>query len=162
MADPFLTRKFGPLPAWQWAALIGGGAGIVLYLVRARRGAAESGAATTPASLGAFDPAGPLPGATPLVTLIVQQGQASKPTGTTPTTAQKVRAFITGAEYNTLSAAQKRQWSPYTTAGGARGFIPKGNVTPELSQTQYRNLSPSNRQRFVKSPTRNVYVPKAA
>lgn len=160
MADNVLTRKVGPFAGWQWIALVGGGAGVVLYLIRARKAAAaDSGAGTAGTLGGAFDPAGPLPGPSILAPIIIQTGNNSTATKPDGKPANPVRAFITGADFMKLSAAQKKQWAPFTTAAGARGYVPKVNVTPELSVSQYRNLAPQNQKYFVKGTgTRsNVY-----
>lgn len=73
------TKSYGPLKGWQWVTIIGGGGGIVWYLLKARKAAAP---ATDPSLTG--DAAGPPLGTGSLTTIIVQQGQGSTPKPGTP------------------------------------------------------------------------------
>ena len=80
-AGELLTRKIGPLPGWQWAALVGAGGGLVWYVVRTR-----SGSNLTPAGQAQIDPAtglpysseyGPAGGGQVLAPIIIQSGPPS-------------------------------------------------------------------------------------
>lgn len=56
-----LTRKIGPLPGWQWAALVGGLGGVAWYVIRGRNAATSTAGAAGAAGSGGIDPATGLP-----------------------------------------------------------------------------------------------------
>lgn len=97
MASPLdsgvFGQKYGPLKGWQWVAIVGGGGGIVWYILKARQ--AAQGASSGTGALSA-DAAGPPLGYGSLQTLIIQQGAgstASKKPNVAKKPASKARTF---------------------------------------------------------------------
>lgn len=120
----FLTRKAGPLPVWAWAAIVGGGAG-VLYLRGKGQSAtpAATGAQATDGSSGqgifAPSPIIVTPGNMPAS---ISSANPPPAPGTTLTTV-------------TLSGGDARGvpiWSANVQAQGVIGYAPAGTVLPMI------------------------------
>lgn len=146
------TRKIGPLPGWQWVAIVGGAAGIGLYFVRARRAAAaDAGGGTAQTLGGAFDPAGPLPGPSTLAPIIIQQGGGSTATKPAP-----LLAFLTSGDWSKLQSSHRKNWvETINPTTGVKGYAPAAGKISFITAGEYRALSPSARSQFAPYTTSN-------
>ena len=150
MADvSLLTRKIGPLPGWQWAALAGSGAGLVWYI--RTRGGSSSG--LTPAGDAQIDPStglpysseyGPAGGGQVLAPIVIQQGPPS-----------------TGGNKGTSKKPPPKKGSPKTPGfkprqpTTPRGKITRGKVNPGAFAPIYYGLSPQGRSMTAFATVRN-------